>query len=810
MKKNRKIVMILAAAALSQALNLAACGSGMERKDGAQGQEAQEDSQNGGQEAREDSRSGDQEAREGSQNGGQEAREDSRSGSQEAQGASQGGESGTLYTPDEYEEVPRMTREEYPVVDGSTATIPLSTALYQLVTGASLQEAQGAVQHTKTTNAYMSLLYGYADLVIAYEPARSVYDYMEKNGQDLIIKPIGKDALVFLANEGNPVTSLSGRQLVDIYAGRYKNWAEAGGDTREIVAFQRPQGSGSQTLMEKLVMKGVPMAEAPQSYVIGEMGELIEKVAAYNNEENALGYSVYFYARNMYQKPGLTFMAVDGVRPDNETIKKGTYPYVNEFYAAVRAGEPEDSGAFRLFQWLTTKDGQRFVESLGYVGMEDVGQAAEPVNRQPDTKPGTVNLEDGTRLLLDRDWLEGVEGVAVLGQDLSIEQIITDKTIDSAAQAVTGGEPAVMTDLGTRKQGLYTVEQNRWVLEPMYDFLSFQEDGLYCGYKEYELYWIALDQEQQLCREAPGRFSRVGDCWWREAEDEIFEIFQGPEFPGENETPVKTLDFSGSDFNYGFEKQGCYIAVFLGGNRQVYDEGGELLFDREQMVGERPGEVYDITPQAVCMGMWDGSDSYIYNFREGRVVTEPGDWAEGSMVCGGAGYFSVTRGGRTFICDEHGKPVFSARGQMYSRFLGGEYCACWENGILCIEKPGTGEHYEIPRFEDTGGRVISGNLFCLDGGPSGQKPALYRGNERLMEDEQLWVDESDEYSIIHGEKKAIAVDTDGNIICETTENEHLLGVYGGCLVMVRGNYICIMDRDGNCGFQTLSGYMAND
>ncbi len=72
MKKNRKIVMILAAAALSQALNLAACGSGMERKDGAQGQEAQEDSQNGG----------------------QEAREDSRSGSQEAQGASQGGESG--------------------------------------------------------------------------------------------------------------------------------------------------------------------------------------------------------------------------------------------------------------------------------------------------------------------------------------------------------------------------------------------------------------------------------------------------------------------------------------------------------------------------------------------------------------------------------------------------------------------------------------------------------------------------------------------------------------------------------------------
>lgn len=221
-------------------------------------------------------------------------------------------------------QVPQMTRAEYPKVDGSTATLPLSMALYQLATGADGEEALTEVVHTKTTNAYMSLLGGETDLVIAYEPAPSVYDAMENSGQELLIKPIGKDALVFMANEGNPVNSLNERELVEIYSGRYKNWSEVGGEQKELAAFQRPANSGSQTLMEKLVMKGIPMAEAPQSMVIGDMGELIEQVASYNNEENALGYSVYFYARNMYQKPGLKFMAVDEWKNRRELPKFST------------------------------------------------------------------------------------------------------------------------------------------------------------------------------------------------------------------------------------------------------------------------------------------------------------------------------------------------------------------------------------------------------------------------------------------------------------------------------------------------------
>ena len=38
-------------------------------------------------------------------------------------------------------QAPQIAKEDYPKVDGSTATLPLSTALYQLVTGATQEEA---------------------------------------------------------------------------------------------------------------------------------------------------------------------------------------------------------------------------------------------------------------------------------------------------------------------------------------------------------------------------------------------------------------------------------------------------------------------------------------------------------------------------------------------------------------------------------------------------------------------------------------------------------------------------------------------
>lgn len=260
--------------------------------------------------------------------------------------------------------------EEYPRVDGSTATIPLSIATYMALTNASIEQAESTIVHTKTANSYQRLMYEEVDLLIVYAAPASIVEEMKTSGIKLNIKPIGKDALVFIANESNQVTNLTTEQIIDIYTGQITNWTDVGGKDLPIIAFQRPDDSGSQTLMKSLVMKNIDMIDAPSYQRPAEMGMLIDSIAQYNNEANAIGYSVYYYAKNMYVQPGLKFLEVDGVEPNTSTIQKGEYPYVKDFYAVIREDEDSDSSAYKVFEWLTSTEGQKLISDSGYVSIK--------------------------------------------------------------------------------------------------------------------------------------------------------------------------------------------------------------------------------------------------------------------------------------------------------------------------------------------------------------------------------------------------------------------------------------------------------
>ena len=258
-----------------------------------------------------------------------------------------------------------MTADTYPVVDGSTATLPLSQAVFMAATGESAEVAAQHIRHTKTTNSYYRLYDKEADLLIVYEPSEAVVERMQT--EPILIKPIGLDALVFMANTANAVESLTIEQLISIYSGQITNWAEVGGEDRNLLAFQRPVGSGSQSLMQKLVMGDVEMATGDNVFRYNTMSDILEGMLSYNGEDNTLGYSVFYYANNMYFEKDLKFMGVNGVLPSTQTIYDGSYPCINAFYAAIRIDEPEDSNARKLFDWLTGEAGQQLVLDLGYV-----------------------------------------------------------------------------------------------------------------------------------------------------------------------------------------------------------------------------------------------------------------------------------------------------------------------------------------------------------------------------------------------------------------------------------------------------------
>ena len=69
----------------------------------------------------------------------------------------------------------------------------------------------------------------------------------------------------------------------------------------------------------------------PSELAPAEMGELVDSIADYNNSANAIGFSVYYYIDQMYSKPGLRLLTVDGVTPSNDTLADGSYPFVQRF-----------------------------------------------------------------------------------------------------------------------------------------------------------------------------------------------------------------------------------------------------------------------------------------------------------------------------------------------------------------------------------------------------------------------------------------------------------------------------------------------
>ena len=262
-------------------------------------------------------------------------------------------------------ERPSCSLAEYPRVDGSTANIPMALALVRLITGCSETEAEGTIRFSTTDYSYAALAEGECDMLLVYEASHPTKERFDPENR-FDMHPIGLDALVFITNTDNPVDSLSIEQIRGIFSGEITNWKDVGGLDAPINAFQRPELSGSQTLMLDLCMGEVPMAPVDKIRVSDTMADVIDDIAAYDNSANAIGYSVYYYAKNMYTYPNLKFITVEGVTPTNETINSGEYPFINPFYAILPKANVNDM-AKAIVDWLETAEGQLFVSQCGYV-----------------------------------------------------------------------------------------------------------------------------------------------------------------------------------------------------------------------------------------------------------------------------------------------------------------------------------------------------------------------------------------------------------------------------------------------------------
>ena len=86
--------------------------------------------------------------------------------------------------------VPNFTLENYPKVDGSTVTIPLSEAVAATLTQNTIAEVQPYIKHNKTHQAYVNLIDKNADLIFVTAPSEEELALAEQKGVTLEIIPI--------------------------------------------------------------------------------------------------------------------------------------------------------------------------------------------------------------------------------------------------------------------------------------------------------------------------------------------------------------------------------------------------------------------------------------------------------------------------------------------------------------------------------------------------------------------------------------------------------------------------------------------
>ncbi|WP_077622943.1 PstS family phosphate ABC transporter substrate-binding protein [Sediminibacillus massiliensis] len=256
-------------------------------------------------------------------------------------------------------------KEDLPVLDGATALYPVYASFVQAVYPEKMYPLEESeVVSTQTNNSFDRLLAGEVDIIFMAEPSESQQKRAEQQGVDLEMTPIGREAFVFFVHKDNPVEELTLTQIQNIYAGEISNWNEVGGADQEIKAFQRPEGSGSQSALIN-VMDGVPLMDAPAEEIVSGMGGVIRETAEFQNRRNAMGFSFRNFSQDMVQNGKIDYIAVNGVSPTKENIQNGTYPIIDKFYAITR--ENDNPHVEDFINWMTSSQGQEIVDKTGYI-----------------------------------------------------------------------------------------------------------------------------------------------------------------------------------------------------------------------------------------------------------------------------------------------------------------------------------------------------------------------------------------------------------------------------------------------------------
>jgi len=135
--------------------------------------------------------------------------------------------------------------------------------------------------------------------------------------------PIAKDGLVIVTNPRNPVSNLSRRQLVSIFARRSKNWSQLGGANKPIMLLERNRDSIEKRTIYKLLFDSLP-AESGSEVVAASAQELREALLRFPNAIS------YMHSSELGEE--LKALDLDNIPATRMNISQGYFPLARTIY----------------------------------------------------------------------------------------------------------------------------------------------------------------------------------------------------------------------------------------------------------------------------------------------------------------------------------------------------------------------------------------------------------------------------------------------------------------------------------------------
>lgn len=251
-----------------------------------------------------------------------------------------------------------------PRLDGAAAVFPLYSAFVNATYPSSIKYGDVEFDYNNTVGGYKKLADKEIDIFFGAYPSKEQIESAKQKGTEFEYTKIGKEGFVFFVNKDNPAESLTQEQIQGIYSGKITNWKEVGGKDEKILAFQRNEGSGSQSMLKRF-MGDIEIMEPETEQVNDLMSGIIEEVADYKNYKNSIGFSFRYYLETLIANPNVKMLKIDGVAPTPENISNDTYPITASLYA-VTYKDNKNENVQKLLDWILSEEGQELVEKTGY------------------------------------------------------------------------------------------------------------------------------------------------------------------------------------------------------------------------------------------------------------------------------------------------------------------------------------------------------------------------------------------------------------------------------------------------------------